>query len=175
MQQFGHGYFTSISFWIPCSAPPKARAKRDLRQIVGIQRGDQTVIGARDRLLRLHDFDVVGHAGREPVARLRERLIGQVEIVLRHRHLVGRRADVQKRRADLVIDLAGEIGQLVLALFQRGLGLDHVPGDAPAVKHVDLRRSHKRKCAVRIAERRPDVAIIGSDARRWDSARRAPP
>src|SRR5258706_6232313 len=26
LQQFSHGYFTSISFWIPCSAPPKARA-----------------------------------------------------------------------------------------------------------------------------------------------------
>ena len=133
-----------MSFWIPCSAPPKARAKLTFARLWAYSAAIRLVIGAGHRLLRLHHFDVVGHAGREPVAGLHQRLIGQVEIVSRHRHLVGRRANVQKRRADLIIDLAGQIGKLILTLLQGRLGLDLVAADASSVKQVDFRRSRRR-------------------------------
>ena len=60
---------------------------------------------------------------------------------------------------------AAEIGQLVLALLQRGPRLDDIPGDPPAVKHGDLRRGHDRERAVGFAGRR-HVAVVGGDLRR---------
>jgi hypothetical protein len=33
LQHFSHGYFTSINFWIPCSAPPKARANETFAKL----------------------------------------------------------------------------------------------------------------------------------------------
>src|SRR5580700_1650542 len=35
------------------------------RLVVAVKRGDLIVVGARQRILRLDQFDVVGHAGRE--------------------------------------------------------------------------------------------------------------
>jgi hypothetical protein len=122
-------------------------------------------ICGRDRLLRLHDLDVVGHARREPVARLDQRLIGEIEIISRHRYLIGCRPNIQKSRANLVLDLPAQVRQFILALLQRGPGLDDVRLDSPAVKYVDLRRRHERERAMRAAESRPDVAIVGGDVR----------
>src|SRR5437879_5417416 len=41
--------------------------QRHFRQVVGIQRGNQIVIRAGHRFLRLHHFDGVGHSGGESV------------------------------------------------------------------------------------------------------------
>jgi hypothetical protein len=43
-------------------------------------------------------------------------LIREIEVVSRHRHLIGRRANVEKGCADLVLDLPAEIGEFILAL-----------------------------------------------------------
>ena len=158
-----HDYFTSMNFLDSLLGAAQRPRQTDLRQIVSIERGDQIVVGGRDRFLRLHHFDVVRHAGREPVPRLHQRLIGQIQIILRHGHLIGCGANVQKRRANLVIDLAREIGQFILSLLERRLSLDDVAADAPAIEHIDLGRGHDRECAVRAGKGGTDVAVIGGD------------
>src|SRR5205807_3538799 len=50
----------------------------DFRQIVGVETLNVTLVRAGDSFLRLHDFEVVGHAGTETVLRLGERLLRQV-------------------------------------------------------------------------------------------------
>jgi hypothetical protein len=91
-------------------------------------------------------------------------LTREVKIVPRHRNLVGSRTNIQECRTDLIIDLPREIGKFVLALLQSRLRADHIPSDTPAVKQIDLRRSHKTKRAMRVIERRANVAVIGRDA-----------
>ena len=58
------------------------RAGRAEHQRLGdvevVERGDVPLAGQRHRLLRLHDLEVVGHAGGEPIARLRQLQIGEL-------------------------------------------------------------------------------------------------
>ena len=54
------------------------RIKRAFREVVAVQRRDVLLVGERDRLLRLHDFDVAGDAGGEAIARLRQLLRGEI-------------------------------------------------------------------------------------------------
>ena len=134
---------------------------------MGIQRGNQIVIRAGHRFLRLHHFDGVGHPGGESVPGLLQRLIGQLEIAFRHRYLVGGRLDIEKRRAHLVIDLSAQIGQLVLALFQIGLRLRDVPSDAAAAIDIEFHRTGQGERAMGIRDGGADVAVVGGDSRDW--------
>ena len=74
----------------------------------GRQAGAEPVADPARRSTRR--LDGVADAGGEPVTRLHKRLSGQSKIVLRHRHLVGRRPNVEKGGPNLVLDLAAEIG-----------------------------------------------------------------
>ena len=105
--QCRHGYFTSRSGVDDLFGAAQGPRQGHLGHVMGKERRDQRVVGGRDRLLCLHDLDRVGHAGREPVPSLDQRLIREIEIVSRDRHLLGRRTNVEKGGADLVLDLAG--------------------------------------------------------------------
>src|SRR5258706_10606494 len=63
-----------------CPARSDGPRERYLRDVVRIDARDQTLVRAGDRLLRLHNLNVIGYAGREAILRLGQRLIGEIEI-----------------------------------------------------------------------------------------------
>ena len=105
-----HGYFTSMNFWICCSVDPRARASSTFDEVVGIQGGNQVVVGDGNRSLGLHNLNGVGDSGREAVSGLRQGLVREVEIAPGDSYLVGGRLDVEQSRPDLIVDLAAKIG-----------------------------------------------------------------
>src|SRR5208282_225292 len=52
----------------------KSASEGNFCEIVAVETGDVLFMGAGDGLLRLHDFDCIGDAGRETIARLEQRL-----------------------------------------------------------------------------------------------------
>ncbi len=114
-----------------------------------VHAGDQRLLRIRHRVLRLHYFDVVCDASGEAVARLRQRLIRDIQVVPRHRHLVRRGLQIQQRRANIHLNMLVERSQLILALANINLSLRHIRVDTSAIENVHLHRSHKleRPCA----------------------------
>ena len=101
---------------------PQGARQFHFGNVVGIEHGNQIVIGDGNRSLSLYHFDGVSDSGREAVASLRQRLVGKIEIASSNGHLVGCRLDVKESGPDLVIDLAAEIGEFVLTLLQGSPG-----------------------------------------------------
>ena len=84
---------------------------------MGIQCGNQVVVGDGNRPLGLHNLNGVGDSRREAVLGLYEGLVREIEIAPGDGYLVGGRLDVKQSRPDLIIDLAAKIGELILALL----------------------------------------------------------
>ena len=74
-----------------------------------IDAGDQILLSVRYRLLRLHDFDIVGDACNKAVSRLRQGLIRQVYVALCDYNLVSRRGQVENGGAYFLVNLPPEI------------------------------------------------------------------
>ena len=106
-----------MSFWIPCSAPPKARAKATFAKLCAYSAEIRVSLALATESCACMTSMLSVTPAAKAVARLGQRLIGKVEIVLRHRHLIGGRANIEERRADLIIDLARD-RKFVLALLQ---------------------------------------------------------
>ena len=143
---------------------PQGAREFDLRQVVGIQGGNQVVVGHGNRSLGLHNLNGVGDSGREAVLGLRQGLIREVEIAPGDCYLVGGRLDVKQSRPDLIIDLAAKIGQLILTLLQCRPGLNDVAADSATVENIEFRESLKRERSVGTVERRSDIAVIRGNA-----------
>ena len=76
---------------------------------MGIQGGNQVVVGDGNRSLGLHNLNRVGDSGRKSILGLRQGLVREVEVVPGDSYLIGGRPHVQQSRPDLIIDLASEI------------------------------------------------------------------
>src|SRR3954454_5365554 len=96
----------------------KVAGEQRLCDVEAVEGPDVLLAGGRDRLLRLNHFDVAGHAGGEPVARLRELLSCQVARSGGDLQLLRARAQIEKGRADVVVETRLEIGEARLPRAQ---------------------------------------------------------
>ena len=87
---------------LPRRCRPRARVK-PWRGCVRCRRSDVAVGGAGNRFLRLHHFDVAGHACTEAIAALQKLLIGQIDIRARRLEGLLRRLHIEHGRTDLEI------------------------------------------------------------------------
>ena len=99
-----------------------------------VHAGDVLVVGAGERLLGLHHFDAIGHAGSETILRTRKVLIGQGDIFLRHVDLLFGRVEIKKCGAYVVVKLTTSVFRFGLPLPQSRFGLRDVALDPTAGK-----------------------------------------
>src|SRR5581483_4023753 len=83
--------------------------QRNLREIVLVQTGNVLLVRAGYRLLRLHDLDCVSDTRIEAVPRLRQGLVGQIDVAPRGLDLLRGRFKVEHRRAHVGLDLSAQI------------------------------------------------------------------
>ena len=100
--------------------------------------------------MRLHHFDIVGNAGDEAVARLVERLAGQIDIAFCHFHLFGGGLQIENRVAHVLIDLPAQIFELIAVVGQRRVGFQRVRMDFPALENGNFQRALRFKCSVQM-------------------------
>src|SRR6202041_1282331 len=85
-------------------------------------------------LLRLHDFHGIGDAGSEPVAGLRQSLLGEIDVASSDCDLLFAGFDVQQRSANVGVDLCAQALEFVPALFQARVGLEDIAMYVAALK-----------------------------------------
>src|SRR3954447_20116400 len=127
-----------------------AADQRPLGEIVAVLRRDQLFGGYRDSILRLHHIDVVGDAGGETVARLRQLLVREIPRLDRERELPCCRVEVEKRGAHLVVNRRLEIFGFRAAAADVGVRFEQAPPSASALedRHVDRAADRKGRSGV---------------------------
>src|ERR1039457_886786 len=128
--------------------------------------GDQPALRRRQRRLRLDHRQIVVHAGSEPVARVLERLSGQVHIAPRHLHQFGGRLHIQPAGPDLRVDRHPQRLDLVLhadLLRRRHLGLAAEPA---LFKDRNLQHALRRKTTVVSTTRFAQHAVVSVEGQR---------
>src|SRR5262249_40579129 len=107
--------------------------------IEAVQRGDLVVVGAGQGVLRLNDFDVVGHAGLEAVAGLIDFRPGGLPAEVGDLHLVARGLQVEQSGLDVQGNLIAQIGFLLVQNLQLQIGFGDFGAGAAAGEngHVD--------------------------------------
>src|SRR5436853_2932757 len=98
----------------------------NFREIIAVQTGDVLLVRAGNRLLRLHDLYRVSNAGGEAVARLCERLIGQIDVAACNLHLLCGRLEDEQRCAHVGLDLRSQVVEPLAALFEPCIGLPNI-------------------------------------------------
>src|ERR1017187_2102024 len=91
--------------------------------VITIEGGDLVVAGAGQFVLRGNDFDVVGHAGLEAVARLSDFLRGEVDAQVGDVHFGARGLELGQGRLDLEGDAVADFLLLLAKLADGEIGL----------------------------------------------------
>src|ERR1017187_2232461 len=89
------------------------------RLVVAIERGDLVIVGAGQFVLRGDDFDIVGDAGLEAIARLFHFLFGERDAESGDVHLAARRFELRGGGLDFERDAVAEFLLLLLELADR--------------------------------------------------------
>ena len=128
-------------------------------------------IGLGHGLLRLAHRQVIADAVGIAFLRLFESLIGQLNARLRHLNQLLRRGDVEQRVAHVGFHLRVLVAQLRLRRIQLRLRLlrQAAQGEFLENRHAQRRRRIHR--AVRVGQRRADVAVIGVCLNGWQPRR----
>ena len=84
--------------------------------------------------MRLNHFDVVSGAVGKSIARLREGLLGQIDVAHGYRNLVCRCLQVQKPVSDVLLDLSLQVLRLLpsaieFRLGHQGVAVRSIPGE----------------------------------------------
>src|SRR3954454_22604879 len=104
--------------------------ERTLGEIVAVLGGDELFGRDGDGVLRLHHLDVVGDAGGETVARLRQLLVREIARLDRDRELPCCRVEVENRGAHLVVNRRLEIFGFRAAAADVGVRFEQAPPSA---------------------------------------------
>ena len=125
----------------------------DLGQIMGIQTLNVTLVSAGHGFLRLYNFQVVGDSSGETVLRLCEGLFRQVDGTTRNFYLLRSRIQIEKRGANLVVDLPTKISQPGASLLQLSIRFENIPMDAVAGKDGNVESAIHLPSPVRLGRR----------------------
>ena len=98
----------------------------DFCEIMSVKTLNVTFVGAGDGFLRLHNFQIIRHAGSKSVLRLRDGLLGQFHRTACDLYLLGGSVQIQQSCADFIIDPAAKIAQLGASLLQLGVSFENV-------------------------------------------------
>src|SRR5208282_973296 len=112
-----------------------------LGEIMRVETLDVTLMCAGDGLLRLNQFEVVGHAGGEAIFGLGEGLLRQIDGAAGNFDLLGGGGQVEQRGSDFIVDAAAQIVQLRARLLQLGLGFENVTVGFSSSKNRDVQTS----------------------------------
>src|SRR6266481_722503 len=119
--------------------------------IVAIQAGDVLVIRARQRLLRLHDFDTVRYPGGETLLGARETFPGEVHVLTRNRYLLPRGLQIKECGADIIVNLSAQVFCFRLALPEYCFCFRNIAVDTSTSKdwyaHTRLKGERTRQTA----------------------------
>jgi hypothetical protein len=105
-------------------------SQRNLCQIVFEHRADVIVVCLDDDLFGLDNFDGVGDAGGETVARLAQSVVGEIDIAACNCNLVGSHGQIDECLPDIAVYLSAKIRQFRLALMDGCLRLFDIAADA---------------------------------------------
>jgi hypothetical protein len=107
-------------------------SERQFCEIVAIQAGDVLVVGAGQRLFGLHYFDAISDACGKALLGTSDVVIGQVHILMSYINLLFRGIQIEKRSANVVINLSTDVFRFCLPLAQSRFRLGYVALDAAA-------------------------------------------
>src|SRR5471030_1771566 len=116
------------------NGPRQVRA----RLVIAIERRDLVVVVAGQFILGRDDFDIVGHTGLEPVARLFHFLLRQLRAQIRHIHFTARRFDLRQGGFHFQRDPVARFPLLLAQLADGEIGLGAFGSDAAPCKHGNL-------------------------------------
>src|SRR6476646_12144307 len=132
-----------------------------------VEAGNVLIIGARERLLSLHDFHTVCHSGDETFLRAREIFIREVHILFCDGYLLPGCLQIEKCSANVIVDLPSQVLGFRLALVKRGFSFSYVALDASAGENWNAHSRLKCEGTVESARIGPlnTIVSVGSQHR----------
>ena len=111
--------------------------------------------------MRLNDLEVVRNTGRKAVPRLRQRLVGEIDIAPCHGYEFGRGFQIVEGGAHRGVDLAAEVGQFRLALRELRVRLQLIGPHLGALKDRYVQSGLESERSVRSPEiGAADVSVV---------------
>ncbi len=122
----------------------------NLCEIVFKHRADVIVVCLDDDLFGLDNFDRVGDARGEAVARLERSVVSEIDIARGHGNLIASDAQIDEGLADIAVYLSAKIRQFRLTLVDGSLRLFDIAANAPALIKRNGQVTGNGECSVRI-------------------------